>query len=254
MASSIKIDNGFAIKLSSNQLFQKKIYYSNIMDEANEAKFSYSIVPITAKDKHTVAAFLRKFFFRDEPLNVAIQLLEETDSAAKLENYCISYLQYGMTFMAVSQTGDIMGVILNNIMHRDDEEEDEEDDETCNENLKFKDIVVLLDKIKREADVFAQYKNVNRILEIKIVTVNEAYRGQGVCKALIDKTKEYALEMGCQMIYVECTSHYSAKAVERLGFQCIYSLAYNDYVNEHGEMVFKTQSPHRGAKVFVLPL
>lgn len=69
------------------------------MDEANVAKFSYSIVPITAKDKHTVAAFLRKFFFRDEPLNVAIQLLEETDSAAKLENYCISYLQYGINIM-----------------------------------------------------------------------------------------------------------------------------------------------------------
>lgn len=66
--------------------------------------------------------------------------------------------------------------------------------------------------------------------------------------------REYALEMGCQMIYVECTSHFSAKAVERLGFQCIYSLAYTDYVNEQGEMVFKTQSPHRGAKVYVLPL
>jgi len=92
--------------------------------------------------------------------------------------------------MAISQTGDIMGVILNNIMHRDDvEEEEDDDDETCNENSKFKDIVVLLDKIKREADVFVQYPNVNRILEIKIVTVNEEYRGQGVCKALVDKTK-----------------------------------------------------------------
>lgn len=60
--------------------------------------------------------------------------------------------------------------------------------------------------------------------------------------------------MGCQMIYVECTSHFSAKAVERLGFQCIYSLAYTDYVNEQGEMVFKTQSPHRYAKVYVLSL
>lgn len=96
----------------------------------------------------------------------------------------------GMTFMAVSQTGDIMGVILNNIMHRDEEEEEEDNkDDTCNHNLKFKEIVVLLDKIKKEADVFAQYPNVNRILEIKIVTVNEAYRGQGVCKALVDKTK-----------------------------------------------------------------
>lgn len=95
-----------------------------------------------------------------------------------------------MTFMAVSQTGDIMGVILNTIMHKDDmDEEEDDDDETCNENTKFKNIVALLNKIKREADVFSQYPNVNRIMEIKIVTVNEAYRGQGVCKALVDKTK-----------------------------------------------------------------
>jgi len=66
------------------------------MDETDQTKRSYSIVPSTAKDKPTVAAFLRKFFFRDEPLNVAIQLLEETDSAVKLENYCINYLQYGI--------------------------------------------------------------------------------------------------------------------------------------------------------------
>lgn len=91
--------------------------------------------------------------------------------------------------MAVSQTGDIMGVILNNIMHRDDVEQDNDDDETCNEKSKFKDIVVLLDKIKREVDMFAHYPSVNRIMDIKIVAVNEAYRGQGVCKALVDKTK-----------------------------------------------------------------
>lgn len=91
--------------------------------------------------------------------------------------------------MAVTQTGDIMGVILNNIMHRDDVEEEVDDDEICNENSKFKNIVVLLDKIKREADVFVQYPNVNNIMEIKIVTVNDEYRGQGVCKALFNKTK-----------------------------------------------------------------
>lgn len=65
------------------------------MEDPNNAQRSYSIVPITANDKQTVAAFLRKFFFRDEPLNVAIGLLEETDSAKKLENYCIGCLQYG---------------------------------------------------------------------------------------------------------------------------------------------------------------
>lgn len=65
------------------------------MNDTNRADCSYSIVPINANDKETVAAFLRKYFFRDEPLNVAIRLLEETDSATKLENYCVGYLQYG---------------------------------------------------------------------------------------------------------------------------------------------------------------
>lgn len=65
------------------------------MDETSNAQRSYSIVPITANDIQTVAAFLKKFFFRDEPLNVAIGLLEETDSAIKLENYCIGCLKYG---------------------------------------------------------------------------------------------------------------------------------------------------------------
>lgn len=94
-----------------------------------------------------------------------------------------------MTFMAVSQTGDIMGIILNTMMNRDDVEETNDEDETNIKKLRFNDIVVLLDKIKREADVFAHYPHVDRIMEIKIVAVNEAYRGQGVCKALVDKTK-----------------------------------------------------------------
>lgn len=94
-----------------------------------------------------------------------------------------------MTFMAVSQTGDVMGIILNTMLKRDDPEENDDEDEADTKNLRFNDIVVLLDKIKREADVFAQYPRVDRIMEIKIVAVSEAYRSQGVCKALIDKTK-----------------------------------------------------------------
>lgn len=68
-----------------------------MMDGTNKAECSYTIVPITNNDKQTVATFLREFFFRDEPLNVAIGLLEESDSATKLEHYCTGYLQYGIS-------------------------------------------------------------------------------------------------------------------------------------------------------------
>jgi len=67
-------------------------------------------------------------------------------------------------------------------------------------------------------------------------------------------SRELALELGCQMIYVECSSHFTAKAVERFGFQCIYSLPYSDYVNKQNHVVFKTQPPHKCFKINVLLL
>lgn len=82
-----------------------------------------------------------------------------------------------------------MGVILNGLTCRSDHEEnnkneeDQEDDKT-----KFNDITSFLDKVEQEADVFTKYPNVDRIMDIKIVSVDESFRGHGVCKALINKT------------------------------------------------------------------
>lgn len=56
------------------------------------------------------------------------------------------------------------------------------------------------------------------------------------------------------MVYVECSSYFSAKAAEKLGFQCIYTLYYRDYVDENGEVIFKTPAPHEASKVYVLEL
>lgn len=80
-----------------------------------------------------------------------------------------------------------MGVILNNLMTRNDNEENIESD--SEDKTKFNDISLLLDKVYKEANVFTKFPNADRIMDIKIISVNESFRGQGVCKALIDKTK-----------------------------------------------------------------
>jgi len=56
------------------------------MSEVN--KRIYNIVPITTEDTNIVIELLRKFFFRDEPLIMAINMLEDIESLSKLENYC----------------------------------------------------------------------------------------------------------------------------------------------------------------------
>lgn len=217
-------------------------------------KCIHNIVPTTAEDKQVVIEFLRKSFFRDEPLIWGINMLEDVDSLAKLENYCFNFVDNGLAFKAVSPDGDLIGVVLNNVMCRGDGEKNNESEEDTKDNTKFNDITAFLDKVEREADVFKKYPNVDRVMDIKIISVDESFRGQGVCKALIDKTIELAMENKCPMVYVECSSYFSAKAAERLGFECIYTLYFRDYLDENGEVVFKTPPPHDSSKVFVLHL
>ncbi|VVC43656.1 Hypothetical protein CINCED_3A007826 [Cinara cedri] len=223
------------------------------MSEVN--KYAFSVLPTTAEDKQDVIAFLRKFFFRDEPLILGIDMLEDIDSLEKLETYCYNFVDNGLAFKAVSPNGDIVGIVLNSLTVRNDNNEEKiEDENGPDDNTKFKTIGTFLDKVEREADVFTKYPNVDRLIDIKIISVDESCRGQGICKALIDKTKELALENECNMVYVECSSYYSAKAAERLGFECIYTLYFRDYVDENGEIIFKTPPPHDSSKVYVLNL
>lgn len=76
----------------------------------------YHIEIITRDDKHRVLKFLRRFFFRDEPLNQNIALIPEGEDSTclELEDYCSkSSLENNLSLMAVSSTGAIIGVLLN---------------------------------------------------------------------------------------------------------------------------------------------
>lgn len=56
----------------------------------------YSIVPIKVEDTEEVIEFLRKFFFRDEPLSSFIKLLEGPDDRClELEQYAAVSIPQG---------------------------------------------------------------------------------------------------------------------------------------------------------------
>lgn len=75
----------------------------------------YNFHMITADDTDRVLKFLRRFFFRDEPLNKAIKLIPdgEDSTCIELEEYSMSSLVENLSLMAVSSSGAIIGVILN---------------------------------------------------------------------------------------------------------------------------------------------
>ncbi|CAD1478622.1 unnamed protein product [Heterotrigona itama] len=95
----------------------KMIKYT-LADSANNEiiEMDYDIQTITKDDKLRILKFLRRFFFRDEPLNHSIELIPESEDSTclELEEYCsMSSFENNLSLMAVSTNGAIVGVILN---------------------------------------------------------------------------------------------------------------------------------------------
>lgn len=58
-------------------------------------EYTFEINSLTMDDKNIVLDFLSTFFYGDEPLNVAIQLVKEINAAEHLKSYILRWLSNG---------------------------------------------------------------------------------------------------------------------------------------------------------------
>lgn len=65
--------------------------------------------------------------------------------------------------------------------------------------------------------------------------------------------RELGKQRGCGFMKVIASSHYTARALENLGFQLLHQVNYEDYKVD-GETVFKPDPPHEAVKVYVQKL
>lgn len=66
------------------------------------------------------------------------------------------------------------------------------------DNLPYQRIFGLLCNANKELDLFSKY-NVDKIFELRILSVDSKFRGRGVAKELIAKSEKIALENGFQV-------------------------------------------------------
>jgi len=211
----------------------------------------YTIVHVTPDDTEKVLEHLRRFFFREEPLNVCVKLLGENgdEDCHELEEYCSQSIPEGLSLMAVSACGTVVGVVLNGSHEPGHLEETETLADSC-PHPRFRKILQLLAAVDRGSDVFGKFPDVDKLVEVRIVSVDSAMRGRGIAKALLEKSTELAKQRGYTLIRVDCTSHFSALAVARLGFECVFQMQYEDY-RRNGETVFHPESPHKQVTTYV---
>lgn len=108
----------------------------------------------------------------------------------------------------------------------------------------------LMDHIDANFNIFDVYPDANTILDGKIVSVNTNYRGLGIAGVLTEHTLNYMRQHDIPVMHVLCSSHYSARVVEKMGFHQVYELKYADYkINDENPLL--PADPHVAARIMV---
>jgi predicted GNAT family acetyltransferase len=90
--------------------------------------------------------------------------------------------------MAVSSTGRVVGVALNGCHGPGHLDEMQRNADDC-PNPRFRKILQLLAAVERGSDVFSKFPDVDRLVEVRILSVDTALRGRGIAKALLEESR-----------------------------------------------------------------
>ncbi|XP_017778189.1 PREDICTED: uncharacterized protein LOC108563894 [Nicrophorus vespilloides] len=208
--------------------------------------------PISAGKFEEVIEHLRQHF-PDEPLNECVGLCKTGEPCELLEHHDMSTLEEGFSIMAIDpKTGEIAGVALNGISNRGDNELAIEEMKSI-DSIQYKQIFGLLYNTNQELDLFAKY-NLEKIFELRILSVNSKYRGKGIAKELFLRSEILAEESGFKLMKVDATSRFSQRVAESLGMSTAKAVKYSEFKDEKGQSIYSIQPPHEYYKVMIKEL
>ncbi|XP_028136692.1 arylalkylamine N-acetyltransferase 1 isoform X2 [Diabrotica virgifera virgifera] len=202
-----------------------------------------------ADEENAVRDRLRASFYKQEPTCASLGVVtEERPICPDLESYTLQYFNKGLNLIA-EYNGRIVGVCLTALLEKD-KYEFEEYPVT---DKKFEKILRMLEYAERKGDLFNRFPEVNKILSIVVLSVDASLRGKGIAKKLTNESKQLAKEHGAQMMFLECSSFFSAAVAKSLGYELIWSMDYENY-KVNGEVVLKPAHPHKAVQLFVYKL
>lgn len=182
-------------------------------------------------------------YSQDEPMNIYLQL----GDCPELEYWATKYIKDGCSFKALNTKNEIIGVILNGIIHKTPQNDEDDIEEVKHE--KFNTILSLFRYIDTIYNVFDVHPEYDMVMDAKIMSVNDAYRGVGIGKELTRRSVEWMKDNDVHVFHVMCTSHFSAKVCEATGFKVVFTLAFKDY-KVNGVNPIIPAAPHEFVQCF----
>lgn len=156
---------------------------STSLPQPTKDSVNFNIRVVTEEDKCRILEFFRKFFFKDEPLNKYLGLItEEKPVNEEVENFDCSDI--GGSSLVAELNGQLIGVCINEIMEKGHIRENFEPTDK-----EFAKIVKFLEFIAKNCNPFQHFPGATKAMSLKIVSVDGSFRGKGIAKQLMVRTR-----------------------------------------------------------------
>lgn len=141
----------------------------------------------------------------------------------------------------------IAGVVLNSCLQYEDVETSWKEIEALDDDA-FKKILVFLYTHNARHNLFKDF-NVDKIFEVRILSVDPKFRGRGVAKKLLLECDEYAAENGFRLLKMDATSMFTQKVATSLNYLTRSEYRYDEYYDENNQRIFDVEPPHQSNKI-----
>ena len=186
---------------------------------------------------------IAEYNFPDEPICASLGIIMDEESKAVFE----SVLRKHMSLALVSaQTGEIVGLRALHIGSKDD---------------KF-DIKDFKNEANRKMIAFVEYKNslysqiweiygVDEAIEFFGLSVHKEYRQRGIGLKLMQAVLLFlkSMKLGSVLTKGDCSSNFSKRVYERLDFDCLGEIKFEDYKVD-GKQVITNTGKHKSLKIY----
>ncbi|KAK4299633.1 hypothetical protein Pmani_028092 [Petrolisthes manimaculis] len=182
---------------------------------------------LTESDVEEVVAFMAEHFYPREPVSTGLHMTYE-DNKEWIHGSVREWVRSGVSVVARDPAkGQIAGTILATILTRN--QSNTYECALTSPKTKVRTLHTVLSVLEEAVDFFARYEEVDRILELAMITVSEEYSGRGVGKKLVQESEARGRALGCQLATAQATAVPSQRLLLRLGYEVLYTLDYGTF-------------------------
>ncbi|TDG39836.1 hypothetical protein AWZ03_013743 [Drosophila navojoa] len=200
------------------------------------------------EDGDRMMEFLLEHYYREEPLTAGCAPPEPDE---KDKQFLLSNLPHGTCLLMLHNDRIVAAAVAGPKEANAVDDLFEQAAQLA--GTKWGRILGILAIAERDANVFKRY-GVDKALHLHAIGVDSQMRGRAAGQRLINALVALGKELGYPLLTADCSSFYSSRLMQRLGFDVVNRIPYTDYVDDAGEQIVRPPEPHLALETVALRL